>query len=171
MILFQSNGLVGQFSSPKCNFSYTKPFLFFLFLRERQVLKFTTLDQVKPSILSFIVCRSVCCPLLLTDQKWNYILSKRAIGSVLRKKKRQRHLTSRNIYAHVNFKNTSRNSHKRICSFVLFFALVLVPSIAQERFLNSESSLSCLQIFLIHWSLNMFCASAEVTHLRRCTKY
>ena len=127
---------------------------------------------MKPSILSFIVCRSVCCPLLLTDQKLNYILLKRAIGSVQRKKKKRlRRLTSRNIYAHVNIKNTSKNSHKRICSFVLFFALVLVPSIAQECFLDSESSLSCLQIFLIHWSLNMFCASAEVTHLRRCTKH
>ena len=98
-------------------------------------------------------------------------LQKGLLGLYLGKKKRLRHLTSRNIYAHVNIKNTSKNSHKRICSFVLFFALVLVPSIAQERFLNSESSLSCLQIFLIHWSLNMFCASAEVTHLHRCTKH
>ena len=88
MILFQSNGLVRHFFSPNATFHTRSLFSsFFSYEKGKLVLKFATLDQVKPSILSFIVCRSVCCPLLPTDQKLNYILSKRALGSVLRGKK------------------------------------------------------------------------------------
>ena len=131
---------------------------FFSYEKGKLVLKFTTLDQVKPSILSFIVCGSVCRALLSTDQrpKWNYILSKRAIRSVLRKKTPKTSYIKEYLHTCQHWKplkRLKRFSKKRICSFVLFFALVLVPSIVRERFLTTNHPYRVCIIFnqLVLW--------------------
>ena len=86
---FHPTAQSGNFPVQIATFHTRSPFSsFFSYEKGKLVLKFTTLDQVKPSIMSFVFCGSVCCVLLSTDQKpkWYYILSKRAIRSVLRKK-------------------------------------------------------------------------------------
>ena len=129
---------------------------FFSYEKGKLVLKFTTVDRVKPSILSFIVCGSVCCALLSTDQKpkWNYILSKTAIRSVLRKKTPKPSYIREYLHTcqhWIPLKRLKRFSKKNL-QFCFVFCSRPRAEYSSRTFFNSESPLSCLWIFLINWS-------------------